>query len=627
MFRGPGERGPAAVGDGWADARLAQTALALAALIGLAGGVYLGHSIVTIFGASVVENQVWAKRRQSYGSLHQHAADMVAPGNDIFQSRNVRPETRKFYTSRAMLNQALTNARRELARSIPRTDAREPLKDFAAVRRALKPLATEIRRVFQAFRENDVETALRRQATMNRKAAALRAAFTTLARHLDEVEDRRITAQARAAGGLARLARWIALLLVAGVGGVLVYARRADRRNALLAAEHRRYLSALRESEARKGSILASALDAIVTFDHEGRIIEFNPAAEQIFGYRRAAVMGRSLAETIVPPAQRAAHRRGLARYLTTQRSALLGRRIEVPAMRATGEEFPAEVAICEMPGPIPTFTATLRDITERKRAESELAAARDRALELARLKSEFVANMSHEIRTPMNIVFGMADMLLDSPLSAQQREHVNSLRHNAEGLLRIVDDVLDFSKVEAGKLVLEHIPFALRQTVTDAVSALGLRARTKGLMLETDVHPDVPDAVVGDPTRLRQVLLNLVDNAIKFTEAGTVTVQVAIETTTVDGPVVRFAVTDTGIGIPPEKQAAVFEAFTQVDGTTTRRYGGTGLGLTISQQLVTLMGGRMWLASEQGRGTTFFFTVAMERADTPRLRAVGGSL
>jgi signal transduction histidine kinase len=258
-----------------------------------------------------------------------------------------------------------------------------------------------------------------------------------------------------------------------------------------------------------------------------------------------------------------------------------------------------------------------VRDITERRRAESELAAARDDALEAVRVKSEFVANMSHEIRTPMNIVFGMTDMLRDSPLSSEQREYVDVLRRSAEGLLRIIDDVLDFSKIEAGKVAIESIPFSLRRVLDELVGGLARRAEGRGLALAATVAADVPDAVIGDPTRLCQVLLNLTENAIKFTERGGVRLEVTLEPGGAEVPVVRFAVADTGIGIPPEKQAQVFEAFTQADGTMTRRYGGTGLGLTISLQLVTLMGGRLWLESTPGQGATFFFTVPLDEAVT----------
>jgi PAS domain S-box-containing protein len=589
--------------------------LALTALLGLAVGAYLGHETVSMFSASVTENQARAEDRQRLWSLQQHAADMIAPGNDIFQSRNVRPETRKFYTSRAVVRQALTTARREIVRTMPREKIRPLLADLLTIRRAVKPLVAEVRRIFQAFRDHDVEQALRRQATMNRRAASLRAAFGALTRHLDEVEDRRVARQAEAAARLVAFERWMALLLLAGVGGILVYGRRAEVRNERLAVEQQRSLAALRESEGRNGAILASALDAIVTMDREGRILEFNPAAERTFGYRREDVLGRSLAETMVPPSARANHLAGLARYLATGTRTLIDRRVEVMAMRADGEEFPAEIAISALAGDAPTFTATVRDITDRRRAEAELAAARDRALEAVRVKSEFMANMSHEIRTPMNIVFGMAEMLLDSPLSSDQREHVEALQRNAHGLLRIIDDVLDFSKIEAGKVALESIAFSLRGVVDDTIGALATRAARRGLVLAAHVDPAAPDAVMGDPTRVRQILLNLVDNAIKFTERGSVRLDVRPETTTTGDAVLRFAVADTGIGIPREKQAAVFEAFTQADGTTTRRYGGTGLGLTICVQLVGLMGGRIWLESEAGRGTTFFFTVPMYEA------------
>jgi PAS domain S-box-containing protein len=617
----PDAVGEAVAGDESDSARrLVEAALALGALLALVAGVYLCHDIVTRFGNSAAENQTWSKRRASYASMHQHAADLIAPANDIFLVRTDL-RSRKFFTARAVLNQALTDARREVARNVPRADAKALFKDFAAIRRSMKPLVAEVRNVFQAIRQDDMDLAMRKQALMNRRASAFRAAFGTLDRHLSEVEGERLGAQAKAADRLIALWRWITALLLAGVASMLLYGRRAGQRSEVLAAERRRSVATLRESEARKGAMLTSALDAIITIDAAGRILEFNPAAEEMFGYACDAVLGRELAETIVPPAARAAHRNGLARYIATGESTLIGRRVEVTAVRASGEEFPVDIAISAMPGETPAFTATLRDITQRKRAESELAEARDRALEAARLKSEFVANMSHEIRTPMNILFGMSDMLLDSPLSPTQREHVHALRRNAEGLLRIIDDVLDFSKIEAGKLVLETIPLSLRRLVTDAVGALTQRAQNKTLTLEARFRTDVPDTVLGDPTRLRQVLLNLIDNAIKFTEQGSVTVEVAVDSPTADEPVVRFGVLDTGIGISEDMQARVFEAFTQADGTTTRRFGGTGLGLTISLQLVTLMGGRMWLESTAGGGSAFYFTLPMQRVATLSVR------
>jgi PAS domain S-box-containing protein len=609
-----------------APRQLVQAVLTLSALAAVATAVYVGHRMVTVFGASLADSQAWSTRLLSYASLSQLATDVVMPGNDIFQSRNVRPETRKFYTSRAVFNQAMTNARHELVLHVERADAAELLRDLAAIRRTMKLLVADVRHVFQAFREEDIDRALRRQATMNRRAGALRAAFVTLNRHLGEVADHRFAKQGDAVGRLAGASRWIALVLATGIAGVLVYGHRRERRNAQLLIAQQRSVEALQASEARKGAILASALDAVVSIDHEGRIVEFNAAAERTFGYRRETVIGRRLGETIIPPSQREAHARGLARYLATRESKLLGSRIEVTAMRADGSEFPAELAICEIPGPVPTFTATLRDITERKNAERELSAARDSALAAARLKSDFVANVSHEIRTPLHIIFGMTDMLIDSELSGDQREHALLLRRNAEGLLRIINDVLDFSKIEAGKVKLEHVPFSLRDALTELGKAFSSHAHQKGLSLGITVDAGVPDAVVGDPTRMRQVLVNLVDNAIKFTARGGVRVAANVETAARGAVVVRFTVADTGIGIPPEKRAEIFEAFAQADGSTTRRYGGTGLGLTISRELVGLMGGRLWVESEAGRGSTFAFSVSLDVVAQPpaRLRSTG---
>ncbi len=514
--------------------------------------------------------------------------------------------------------------------------------------------------------------------------------------------------------------------------------------NALLNAMQHRF-EELSDKAKIHDHIFNTITDAIVSADHQGKIIEFNKAAEQIFGYRSEEIIGKPLT-TIIPPRYRSLHKAGFQRFFQTGSAKLSEwKDLELIGLTRDGRETPLHagfshiqvgdekvitailtdvttrkqaeeqlhklsraveqsasiVMITDTSARIeyvnPKFTEvtgytlveiigkssgflksgktppetynelwqTLRagkpwtgmflnkkkngelywekatispiknslgvtthyvavkeDITERKRIEEAMQQAKEAAEAANRAKSEFLANMSHEIRTPMNGILGMNQLLLETPLNDEQREYSQAIHQSAEALLELINDILDFSKIEAGKLELEFIDCSLVEIIEGVTEVIAQKAHTKGLELIMDIDPDCPIFVKADPVRIRQILLNLTSNAVKFTEEGEIIISLrphACSTENRDVFFIRFAVKDTGIGIPEEKQALVFESFAQADGSTTRKYGGTGLGLAICKQLVHLMGGEIGVESTPGKGSTFWFTIRFTKSDKPK--------
>jgi two-component system, sensor histidine kinase and response regulator len=361
-------------------------------------------------------------------------------------------------------------------------------------------------------------------------------------------------------------------------------------------------------------SIIDSSLDMIIVVDERRRILEFNPAAQHAFGYRSEEVLGRSI-NLLYADQRFGEHIYTIARQQ--------GRYVhEVVNRRKDGMEFDSLLSasvLCDGAGDILGVMSVSRDITDQKRAVAELRKAKEEAEAANQAKTEFLATMSHEIRTPMNAIIGMADLLWETPLMPEQQEYVGICRRASLSLLTLLNDILDLSKVEAGYVELEQIEFDLREVIDKTSEMMALRAHEKDLELGCSVAPDVAGDFIGDPNRLKQVLLNLIGNAIKFTDKGEVVLRVIQDPDAKQLGALRFMVSDTGIGIPAEKLDGVFERFVQADSSTTRKYGGTGLGLTISKRLVELMGGQLRVESIEGKGSTFSFTASFTPVAHPQ--------
>jgi len=371
-------------------------------------------------------------------------------------------------------------------------------------------------------------------------------------------------------------------------------------------------LASLGKSESKNkllATIVEQSSEAIWTTDLAGIITSWNSGAAAMFGYPPSEAMGRSLIVGESTPAEEEARMKRL----------VAGEKFAYDAKAMTRSRTTIDIQVAVAPLLDDTnqcigSIAVARDVTQHKRSEEALRLAREAAEAASHAKSSFLARMSHEIRTPMNGVLGMTELLLETGLTSTQRKYAETVQRSGQNLLGIINDLLDFSKIEAGKLELENVDMDLRRTLEDIVDLLAERAHIKGLELACSIPPDLATHVKGDPLRLGQVLTNLVGNAIKFTEQGAVVIRVAAVEETADKVVMRFEVSDTGLGVSAEAQTRIFDEFSQADGSTTRKHGGSGLGLAISKQLVEMMGGSIHVESALGAGSTFWFTSAFEK-------------
>lgn len=400
--------------------------------------------------------------------------------------------------------------------------------------------------------------------------------------------------------------------LYTGVVRDITMRRQAEDERAQLLAREQEARAAAEAAAVIRGVVEASPLP-ILTLGTDGNVLSWNSAATRTFGWEEAEVRGKPAPFVQDGPSESAEFRERALRGESITN-------LEVRRIDRSGSPmdlYMSTAPVRDARGEITGIMFVYADITARKRMEVALSEARDQALESSRLKSEFLATMSHEIRTPMNGILGMIELLTDTELDEEQTEYATVVASSAQHLLTIINDILDFSKIEADKIVLDSADFEMSDVLEGTAELMGARAREKGLSLVTYVDPNIPEHLQGDPGRLRQILLNLLGNAVKFTEHGEVIVGAKLESETESDVRVRFTVTDTGIGISEEGRRRLFQAFVQADGSFARKYGGTGLGLVISKRLVEMMGGQMDVESVPGEGSTFWFTVRFQPASS----------
>ncbi len=580
--------------------------LAVFGFLAVVLGLVLNRKLIELQVESGRQGEMFATVIDDLSELGRLAANANGPGNHVFESREFDIEEKNLDAAANVLLAKIETCRKRFAE-----EGSEPLGDtvfdgISPIEELARSMIDRGHEIFAAMRAGNFESADKAMSKMDtllykvvERVAALQHEVTEKAKSANESRERE-------AQDLRGFGNGLSTLVILLVTIVTIYGFFLTKRTVLATADRERLHRSVEAAEARLRTILEQAQDGILHVAESGVVETLNRAVAEIFEIEPREVLGRRV-EFLVPE-------------LGTRVREIEGQLVELVGKRPSGT-FPLEVGVSAMTlGGERHYIAILRDITERKRFEAELIAARRDAEAAAKAKSEFLATMSHEIRTPINGVIGMTNLLLESELRPEQRECAESVRDCADHLLAIINDILDFSRYESERIELEEIDIEVEGVIEQVVDLMGPAARAKGLELLYRIESGVPRYVKSDPARLRQILVNYVSNAIKFTTRG----EVEIGVSAIDEPGaasrLRFAVRDTGIGIPAERVDRLFRMFSQVDASTTRQFGGTGLGLAICRQIAERMGGEVSVKSEPGEGSTFFATVKVESAEKERI-------
>jgi PAS domain S-box-containing protein len=577
--------------------------------------LYLNHSLSQSYEASLESHREWVSRLSRYRELLDLAQLVNAPGNDVFDTHDVARETARMTQALATFSKALEAERIDLVavkarvRPADRENVQRIVDTMSRITLSMKEMVDEESEIFTFFVASQPDRAGQRMATMDRRFAKLNTELSTLADGVEGLQTQELEAQAAIAARLRSLEVFVAAMLAPMVLAIALYGHRLSRAFQATAKRRVELMNGVRVA------VLAATPECVLELEDNGIIRSANPAAYSLLGYEPGTLEGMHIRELLPNDG-----REGDSGTDPVWRRP--GKSVDFEARRKDGQRVPCELRVSENGIENEGNVLVLRDVSDHIARVHAEEVARRMAEEANRAKSELLANMSHEIRTPMNVILGYADLLLDVHSSPSDRlNHVLTMRRNGQHLLTILNDILDLSRMDMGKVDLAPAQVGLADIVADVLSLFRPLAADKGLSLEVRCVGGVPETITTDATRLRQIFINLLGNAIKFTPSGKIEVFLSAKDASAPEPRLKVEVSDTGIGLTEEQQKKLFLPFSQADGSTSRRYGGTGLGLVISRKLARALGGDVTVESLPRRGSTFTVEVATgDISEVPRV-------